>query len=196
MGDLQEAFPNIAPSMVALDLETLIAFGDEPARWFHEEKMLKNIGYCGEKGHWTFPDIIPGRVQAEGVMLTRMNADLVFENKDLTQAYVSARVRDPITKRWIEAPRCAFEMMMFKTEWGWDRKTSVGNLEACMNHPEVVEQFVPPFVKELLARGATPDAWNYPIVQFVFMLTTRSELLAGLRGLNDWLAGWYMLRAS
>lgn len=32
--DLQEVFPNIAPAMVAPDLETLIAFGDEPARCF------------------------------------------------------------------------------------------------------------------------------------------------------------------
>merc|ERR1712048_1140169 len=141
--DLQEVFPNIAPAMVAPDLETLIAFGDQPARWFPAEKILKNVGYCGEKGHWTFPNVIPGQIQAEGVMLVRMNADLMFENEDMTQVYVSARVRDPLTKRWIEAPRCAFEMLMFKTEWGWDRKTSVGNLEACMQHPEVVEKLMP-----------------------------------------------------
>merc|ERR1712187_961846 len=64
---------------------------------------------------WTFPNVIPGQIQAEGVILSRMNADLMFENDDMTQVYVSARVRDPLTKKWIEAPRCAFEMLMFKT---------------------------------------------------------------------------------
>lgn len=134
---------------------------------FPEEKTLKNVGYCGEKGHWTFPNVVPGRMQAAGVMLSRMNADLVFENEDMTQVYVSARVRDPFTKRWIQAPRCAFEMLMFKTEWGWDRKTSIGNIEACMQYPEVVEKLMPPFVKTLIERGATPDEWNYPMVQIV-----------------------------
>jgi hypothetical protein len=165
--DLQKVFPNIVPAMVAPDRETLIAFGDEPAGWFPEEKILKNVGYCGEKGHWTFPNVISGQIQTEGVMLARMNADLVFENEDMSQIYICPRVRDPLTKRWIEAPRCVFEMLMFKTEWGWDRKTSVGNLEACMQHPEVVEKLMPPFVSKFMECGATPNEWNYPMVQIV-----------------------------
>jgi len=165
--DLQNLLPNLAPAMVAPDLETLIAFGDKPAKWFPEERILKNVGYCGEKGHWTFPKIVPGQVQAEGVMIVRMNADLVFEDEDMTQIYVPARVRDPITKIWIEAPRAAFEMLMFKTEWGWNRKTSVGNFKACMEHYDVIEKFLPGFVKQALDRGEQPDAWNYPMVQIV-----------------------------
>jgi len=165
--ELQAVLPNIAPSMVAPDLETLVCFGDYPATWVPEKRVLKNVGYCGEKGHWTFPDVALGEAQALAIILMRMNADLVFENEDMTQVYVSPRVRDPLTDCWIQAPRSMFEMLMFKTEWGWDRKTTVGNLPDAIDHNDVLAQILPAGMMKLLQSGETPDKWNYPMVQIV-----------------------------
>jgi len=138
--DLEHIFPKIAPAMVAPDLETLVCFGDEPGVWDAKTRTLKNVGYCGDKGHWTFPNTVMGEVQASQIIDVRMNADLVFENEDMNEVYIAPRVRDPVTGIWIQAPKAAFAMKMFKTEWGWNRKTSVGFL---------------------------PDEWNYPMVQIV-----------------------------
>jgi hypothetical protein len=138
--DLQHILPNIAPAMVAPDLETLVCFGDKPAMWDPETRTLKNAGYCGDKGHWTFPNTIMGKVQASQVIDVRMNADLVFENEGMTEVYIAPSVRDPVVGMWVQAPKAAFAMKMFKTEWGWNRKTSVAIM---------------------------PDEWNYPMVQIV-----------------------------
>merc|ERR1711976_539535 len=128
---------------------------------------MGNVGYCGEKGHWTFPDVALGEAQALAIILMRTNADLIFENEDMTQVYVSPRVRDPLTDCWIQAPRSMFEMLMFKTEWGWNRKTTVGNLPDAIDHNDVLLKILPAGMMKLLQSGETPDKWNYPMVQIV-----------------------------
>jgi len=166
--ELQKVIPHVAPSMVVPDLETLICFGDYPTTWVPDKRMLQDVGYCGEKGHWTYPNVAFGKAQAFDDILNRTNADFIFENEEMTEIYVSPRVRDPITGSWTHAPRFMFEMLMFKTEWGWNRKTTCGNVAGAIVRNDILAQILPVSIIKLVQSGETPpDAWNYPMVQIV-----------------------------
>jgi len=96
-----------------------------------------------------------------------MDADLVFENDEMTEIYVAARFRDPITGMWIQPPRTRFEMLMVKKDWGWDRRTTAGNLPDVIDHNDVLLKLLPQTMIKLLQSGENSNVWNYPMVQIV-----------------------------
>lgn len=172
---IKKFYQNEAPSEVAPDLETLVCFGDVPGKWDAEAKTMRDVGYCGEKGHWTFPDTKDGAFQQNSAIMVRMNADLVFQDSGLFEAWVSARIKVPATGMWIEVPRFLFEMLMFQAPHGWSRKTTVGNLPDFIDHSDTLEKLLPPFIMKLLQNGEKGDWWNYPMVRIVDGNGNRTE---------------------
>merc|ERR1711988_1552829 len=157
-----------APAQIMPDVETLISFGDDqPISWDPQTRTLKNCGYFGTKGHWTYPDTFLGNFQLDKCLTTRMTAHLVFTNDAMTEIAIDAMVRIESVDRWVEMPDFVAKMLMSRTEWGWARTTTAADISKFVDLLPDIKRVFPPIITQALEKDAKANWWNYPMVQIV-----------------------------
>mmetsp|Transcript_108886 Transcript_108886/g.307911 ORF Transcript_108886/g.307911 Transcript_108886/m.307911 type:complete len:293 (+) Transcript_108886:74-952(+) len=147
--------------------EVAVAFGDAPTRWNADTRTLEQLpNYGGDQGHWTFRDTTSGKVQMQGALTSRMEADFVFDEA-MEVVRLVARVRVPHVGHWISVPPSVFEMRMERRPWGWARITTVGpDLPDFIDKSPLLARVLPEYLMRILQVGEG-GAMHYPVLQIV-----------------------------
>lgn len=163
--------------------EILVAFGDDDLDWDPKTKCANVPVFGGPKGHWTFFDTT-GNGESDthrGAMGILLTGRFCFTNDDFTELDVNLRVKagnvlelvtgsdflPQIFDNYVEVPHNIIHLTMVKTEWGWDRVTTIGPefLRSSKKLQDFWRSHLPSELAGML--DAAADTFHYPVFQVI-----------------------------